>query len=194
MDFPILCDNPMGRSSSGVHYKYAKKDEKLPLKWRFSRIIDTTGQRLRTDFPEVRHFSVSVLLCGSRYQPPARRRCSRAHRATTAHIISDDVWTEKTGNSVETKSSRRFEIKGKHQIIMITASIYTVTTLLPLFLVRTCACCLLFRSVFYLWTAFYQPGCKSSASKGMTGPPSDNIASALYSMLGFSFNYTLWNN
>lgn len=110
-----------------------------------------------------------------------------AHAATTEHINSDDVWTEKTGNSVETKSSRRFEIKGKYQIIMISASIYTVTTLLPLFLVRTCACCLPFRSVFYLLTAFYQPGCKSSASKGMTGP-TDNTASALYSMLGFSFN------
>lgn len=51
----------MSRSSSGIHYKRTEKDEKPPLKGRFPRVADTAGQRLRTDFPELRHFFIPSL-------------------------------------------------------------------------------------------------------------------------------------
>lgn len=85
----------MSCSSSGIYYEYAEKDEKFSLKRRFSRTLGTAEQRLRTDFPDIRHF---CLLCavaavaGLRPHGGAVRGRTWPQRSTG---FVDDVWKKK---------------------------------------------------------------------------------------------------
>lgn len=125
MNFSILCDNPVGGRSSRIHNKHTQKDKKLPLKWRFSWVVDTAGHRLWTVSPEVRHFSVWIYLCCSVATSGASLRPQGgAPLNIILNIVVDDVHQKKeTGNSVETNFAS-FRGKGWVQFNNLICKMY----------------------------------------------------------------------
>lgn len=174
----------MGRSTAGVRYENAKKDEKLPLTWRFSCIVDTAGQRLSTDFPEVRHFSVWINFCS--VATSCRPASGQREALMAASRRKFDVMTyglkKKTGNS-RTENLRRILGKGMYRkeyyncFYRLRPEDYFI--LLLVLWIHVFGSCLFGQYVLLNRFKHSQAAYWSSASLNMTGPLIEKLDSWL---------------
>lgn len=155
----------MRRSSSGIHYKYAEKDEEFSLKRRLSRTLNTAEQRLRTDFPDIRHF---CLLCAVATVSGLRPHGGAVRARTwSQHSIGylNDVWRKKKKQEVLWKRKARVVFKSKVGV-MYGYFLIIVATLVLLLLTKTCVFCPSFGQYLFLIAFVHrQSGSCSSASR-----------------------------